>query len=325
MNIIGVSIKFAVFYFVFSFNSFATGFDSSIKLTQYAYPPKYILQNAGVDGDKRAVQGLAWDTSGAWFYVLQAHGDKSNPYGVINRFSQGEKIFRIAQDAQLPTKVIGHQGISPSPWAGFDLLTTTGPAVKDFGLYITALHYNPNEEVNTFKFIKVFPDEYSGVNYTMPAISPTKKKLLVLGRGEKKRVARIYNLESPATPDGELYQHATFTEWTISPALTAGKNYPLQADALSENRIYLLSGYISPDQSKRLYVYDVEGVVINKVNIHLVSKGYKKFEPEGLSVNVKDDSVLILINVEKKDRAKMSHIYSVPSATLENERDIYLK
>lgn len=318
-------IKIAILYISFLFKSFATDTVLPIKTTQYIYAPTHILKNVGVDGDNRAVQGLAWDNYGSRFYVLQMHGSKENPYGIINRFSQSKRLNLTAQDAQLPTKIIGHQGISPSPWKEFTLLTTAGPDVKNFGLYITALYYSPDKESQHIKLIKVFPDKYSSINYAMPAISPTKKKLLALGRKEGKRIARVYNLTLGKAPEDALYQSTSFIEWEISPSLTSGKNYPLQADALSEKRVYLLSGFISPKQYKKLYIYNINGSLINKLEIHLVSDEFKKFEPEGLSVNIKNNSIMILFNIERKDGYKMSYIYSVPLSTLESENNIYFK
>lgn len=265
------------------------------------------LQRKG-PGKNNVVQGIALDEKQNLIYTTHVTGNPEK--GAINRFNYTQSSNELhALDAQKPSTMIGHQGISVDPLTG-TLFSSAGPDVEQRGWNIVAFNYTPNQLPNA-KTIQVFSAPYGQNLNTMPSFSPNGQYLIVRGQKDKQNVVRVYNRNILTTA-----QASPLYEWFIDKQITRDK-YPLQAMTTDGKYVYLLSGTSRLDLAKRLYVYTLQGQMVQKIeDIQLGRSAAKQlsekgaWEPEGLTYNPKTKQLYLFYAVgESKQR--LGRIYKI--------------
>lgn len=246
-------------------------------------------------GKDRVVQGLAVDQQHKFIYSSNVTGNPEK--SVINRFDMKSSRILYAIDVQPPFAYIGHQGITVDTSSG-DLYTSAGTAVENHGWYITKLRYTKDEIPSDFKVIRVFEDTYSKTISAMPSISPDNKILAIRARKNQKNFVRIYDFNQFRQYENDV-KHLDFQEWPVDATFTQN-NYPFQALTTDGKYVYLMSGR-SDRFPKKLYVYDLNGNIIQKIDDLRI--GYDDafdfsqsgaWEPEGLAIDAKKQELLLL-------------------------------
>ena len=270
--------------------------------------PSITLQRKGA-GKNNVVQGIALDQKRDLAYTMHVTGNPEK--GAINRFNFNTSTsFIQSKDVQLPSSMIGHQGITVDPATG-DLLTSAGKDIKNRGWHIVRFRYTPNA-VPTFQIIPVFTKGYSKGANAMPSFSPDGRYLVIRGNKDKTNIIRVYerpNLESLATQKPRY-------EWAVTSGLTS-ENYPFQALTTDGRYVYMLSGNGNPNLLKRLHIYTIQGQLVQKIdNLSLGQAEAKQmgsasvWEPEGLTFNLADNQLYIFYGVGEKGK-KLGRIYKV--------------
>lgn len=277
-------------------------YNQDIWITQYTRNSLRLLRNG--PGSNHVIQGIALDQKNSFIYTLHVTGNPEN--GVINRFSYTDDNSATATAIQLPSNLIGHQGISVNPQDG-NLYSSAGSAVENRGWHITHFTFKPNSKPINLTILKVFGDGYNKTTNSMPTFTPDGKHLIVRGKKGIKNILRIYNMKEQSY-ERDL-SSASYTEWSLDPILTSG-GYYLQAITADNKYIYLLSGKddLLP---KRILIYDLNGKLININNDVVIGLDIAKasgteqhWEPEGMAYDINNKNLLIAFSVGDKGNRK---------------------
>ncbi|ATO19466.1 hypothetical protein BS636_07235 [Acinetobacter sp. LoGeW2-3] len=276
---------------------------------QYSNKPTLVLRRGA--GKNNVVQGLTIDSKRETFYTLHVTGNPEK--GVLNRFKINNKAKQwIASDTQNPSNLIGHQGITLDPLSG-TLYSSSGTGVVNNGWYITKFNYSPKSLPKNIKIIKVFDETYNTNLNTMPSISPDGKIMVVRGKKGKSNIIRIYSF--PKIRNQTDITSKFNNEWQVDPDFTQG-GQPFQAMTTDGRYVYMLSGKGNLF-SKRLYVYDLSGKIIQKIdNLNLGMREARTignsnlWEPEGLAIDGVRKELNILFAVGDKGHRK-AHLHRV--------------
>ncbi|WP_407304787.1 hypothetical protein [Acinetobacter sp.] len=250
-------------------------------------------------GNDHIVQGLALNHTHNFLYTTHVTGNPEQ--GVINRFKIHSSNLWTAQDAQKPSSLIGHQGISVDPQRDF-IFASAGAGIPNKGLYMVKFQYIPNAAPSQIQVIQVFDKTYNTITNTMPSITPDGKYLLVRGNKNKINVIRIFKLDlitqKNLTNICFLYEE----EWPIDSSFTHDKS-AFQGLSTDGTYVYLLSGNKNKGP-KRMYVYDLTGKLIQKMDQvtlghfdSLSNQAIQYWEPEGLTVDSLNHQLYILYTI----------------------------
>ena len=250
-------------------------------------------------GNQHIIQGLAIDHRQNMLYTTHVEGHPEQ--GVINRFKFHSSNLWSAQDAQKPSRLIGHQGISVDPQTSF-MFASAGSAIPNKGWYILKFQYVPHAEPINTQVIQVFDKRYSKITNTMPTFTPDGKYLLVRGNNHKRNVIRIFKSDlirqKKLTDLCFLYED----EWPIDLGFTQDR-CAFQGLSTDGTYIYLLSGNKNKGP-KRIYVYDFTGKLIQKMDQVTLghfeassSHAIRYWEPEGLTVDSRNHQLYILYTI----------------------------
>ncbi|WP_347453542.1 hypothetical protein [Acinetobacter thermotolerans] len=277
--------------------------------TENSSKPIILLRKGA--GKNNVVQGMAIDSKHKTLYTLHVTGKPEK--GAINCFKINDKTKQwTASDNQLPSDLIGHQGITIDPVSG-SLYSSSGPGVKNKGWHIIQFTYKPNALPEQTKIIKVFDEKYNKNLNTMPSISPDGKIMVVRGKKGKTNIIRIYSL--PKIKNRTNITSGFDHEWEVDPTFTKDDR-PFQALTTDGKYVYILSGRgnLLP---KHLYVYNLSGKIIQKINnFHLGLKEAKSagnsshWEPEGLAIDGVRNELNILFAVGDKGQ-RTAHLHRV--------------
>ena len=261
-------------------------------------------------GKNNVVQGLTLDNQNQVLYSLNVTGNPEK--GVLNRFKISNQFIWTALDAQKPSPYIGHQGIS------FDALSQTiyssaGSAVENKGWHIVQFKYQKNRLPENINIIRVFNDAYNKNLNTMPSISPDGKLLVVRGKQGKYNVIRTYNFNQ--VRNQKDLTSSFVKEWKVDLDLTEN-GQPFQAMTTDGKYVYMLSGK-GDHAPKRLYIYTIDGQLVQKVNNVQLGLAQAKlmgtgqlWEPEGLAIDTKRKQLIFMYAVGDSKQRK-AHLYSV--------------
>ncbi|CAB1218760.1 phage baseplate protein [Acinetobacter bouvetii] len=240
-------------------------------------------------GNQHIIQGLAIDQKHKLLYTTHVEGDPEQ--GVINRFHLQNSNLWSAQDAQKPSPLIGHQGISVDPHSDF-LLSSAGSTVPNKGWYMLKFQYMTNAEPRNPQIIQLFDKRYSKITNSMPVITPDGQYLLVRGNINHMNVIRVFKYDLIARKNLSDISLLYEDEWNIDSGLTQHQA-AFQGLTTDGNYVYLLSGGKNA-HPKRLYVYDLSGNLIQKMDAvtlgqldMLFNHRIDYWEPEGLTVELR--------------------------------------
>lgn len=269
------------------------------------------LTRTGV-GKNNVIQGVALDQENNWIYTLHVTGKPES--GVINKFNYSETGIIKAEDAQLPSQMIGHQGFTVYNKDG-SIFSSAGTAVENKGWYISHFTFSPNSSPQDLAIIKIFDDGYDTKTSSMPVFTSDDRYLVVRGKNEKGNLLRIYDIKNTNLSSGDLSNNHS-KEWNVSNEITNDK-YDLQAITADERHIYILSGGKN-NLPKRMFIYDLNGKLIQKnENVTLgqseaaLSGEEGHWEPEGMSYNSRYKKLLIAFAMGDKHN-RTAIIYSIP-------------
>lgn len=263
-------------------------------------------------GSNNVVQTLALDQKSRVLYSLNVAGRPEK--GVINRYKNiDNKTDLIAMDAQLPTNVIGHQGLSVLPDSDW-LLSSTGNAVENNGWYITLFQYSPNGIPQLIRNVKVFDSTFDNTASSMPVITPNGHYLIVRGKKDKLDVIRIFDIRNiDLLKDSDISNDYLHT-WSVSRDFT-GKHSYFQGITSDNDLIYMLSGKV--DQShKKLFIYNMVGEEVERINVKLgqqdslLAGNISYWEPESLTIDSENKSLIILFAMGDKGK-RLAKFYTV--------------
>lgn len=269
-------------------------------------------------GKNNVVQGIAVDSTKGLLYSLHDIGQPNQ--GVVNRFNfnSSDQKQISAQDNQLPTDLIGHQGITVDPRTGL-IWVSAGAKIVDASLKIVGFNYVPNGQPNQAQIVQLFDKTYKTKGYTMPVFTPDAKYLFVRAYKNKQEIVRVFDLSKVRLENGADLSQSYLYEWSIDPDLTKNK-YAFQAMTSDGKYIYLLSGGVGDQNSdnKRLYVYSIDGKLIQKLDQLTLGKydrlSYGReghWEPEGLAIDILHKQLLVMFAVGDKTK-RLAIVYKVP-------------
>ena len=257
------------------------------------------------------VQGLAIDRFSSDIYTLHTTGKPEK--GVVNRFSlttKKEKI--IALSFQKPTDFIGHQGISFDSFRD-SLITSAGNVFANKGWFVTYFKYNDFSFPYEMTTIKVFDRPYNTRVSTMPVLTLDAKYLIVRSKLKGRDLLRVYDGEKVNFRRTSDISSEESLEWFIDKGLTKN-NYVLQAITADNKYIYLLSGGENKE-NKRIYIYTLKGELVRKFNNVTIGKKdslksgkEKHWEPEGLAIDSKSKSLVIMYALGDHKKDLLSYI-----------------
>lgn len=266
-------------------------------------------------GRNNVLQGIAIDIKHNYLYTTHPYSHKKK--AVINRFDLLTTKTVKATSSQKPVTFLGHQGITIDPETGM-LWGTAGSSIAEPGRHIVGFRYKANKIPTHISVVKVFGKGYSSKAYTMPSFSPNGKYMLVRGHKKHKDYIRVFDMQKIKLKDKSDISTSYTYEWKISKNLKKNK-YAFQAMTTDGRYVYLLSGGIGKQnpKNKRLFVYTIQGKLLQEINQITVGKKYLEkgkeghWEPEGIAINDKTKRLLLLFAIGDRGTRK-AIIYYIP-------------
>ncbi|HDW2609583.1 TPA: hypothetical protein RLU78_000404, partial [Escherichia coli] len=265
-------------------------------------------------GRNNVVQSFVIDNKTDILYTLHVTGKPEK--GVVNNFVLGKGSNQItAYSFQNPTEFIGHQGLTFDYNSRY-LVSSAGDAFSYKGWFITHFKYAEQDLPYDMKFTKVFDRPYNTRVNTMPVLTLDAKYLIVRSKLNGRNLLRVYNSEKVDFRNENDISSEENSEWFIDKDLTKD-NYVLQAITADNKYIYLLSGGTNR-KSKRIYIYTLKGELVRKFNNVTVGKKdslksgkEKHWEPEGLSIDSKSKSLVIMYALGDHKK-RFAQLYYIP-------------
>ncbi|EPV3051065.1 hypothetical protein ACV3GL_002676, partial [Escherichia coli] len=265
-------------------------------------------------GRNNVVQSFVIDNKTDILYTLHVTGKPEK--GVVNNFVLGKGSNQItAYSFQNPTEFIGHQGLTFDYNSRY-LVSSAGDAFSYKGWFITHFKYAEQDLPYDMKFTKVFDRPYNTRVNTMPVLTLDAKYLIVRSKLNGRNLLRVYNSEKVDFRNESDISSEENSEWFIDKDLTKD-NYVLQAITADNKYIYLLSGGTNRE-SKRIYIYTLKGELVRKFNNVTVGKKdslksgkEKHWEPEGLSIDSKSKSLVIMYALGDHKK-RFAQLYYIP-------------
>lgn len=272
---------------------------------------KYELHLAG-PGKNNVVQGVAIDHKNNALFTLHVTGKPDK--GVINRFDYPLEKVAYTGSYQIPSALIGHQGITVDERTNW-LWSSAGKAYDSPGRYINGFRFSTDNGLEDARFVKVYGDEFRDYGYTMPVLSPSSKFLIVNAFKNGKYFIRVFDTTKIDLYHLDNIDGMQVFEWTIDSSLVKDK-YFLQAVASDGKYVYLFGGGDNK-LDKRLYVYTLSGELVQKLDHFTLGKedalksgSEAHWEPEGLVYDEKSRSLLFLFANGDKG-ARFATLYKI--------------
>ncbi len=273
---------------------------------------KYELHLIG-PGKNNVVQGLAIDYKSNSLYTLHVTGKPD--HGAINYFELPLTEYMKSVNAQQPSLLIGHQGITVDQRTGW-IWSSAGKAQDNQGWYIAGFSYQAGNSLSDLKTVQVFDEQFRNYGFTMPVITASSKHLIVNGFKDKKFHIRVFDLNKIDLNDIATIDGKQKYEWLVDSDLVKD-HYFLQAVASDDKYVYLFSGDAAL-KNKRLYIYTLDGKLVQKSDDITLGKydamangteGH--WEPEGLVYDSSTNSLLFMFAMGDKGK-RFATIYRIP-------------
>lgn len=304
--------KYTLFFFLFLLISpFSSA--NHFKSVSLSFDPDTNFFTLVRDGGGRnsIVQGLTLDSTSHTLYTITSVG--SPALATINRFDYSTAEILYAKGFSLPSEFVGHQSIAIAPGEKY-LYSSASSLSGSSGWFIVRFSFFDKAPISDVIPIRVFDNKYNPKAVASPAVSTDGKYLLVYGELGRKKIIRVFRLDSfnqkLDMTDSVIY------EWSLEDNFIT-KDSPIQSIVSDGKFVFVLSGG-SNYQNKKIHIYSLEGNLVNSYdNITLGLDESKRYgvehhwEPEGLAIDSLSRKLLLMYAMGDSGK-RVVKVYPLP-------------